>query len=357
MSKKSIEKTYNKENNITEDIISIGDIIIILARNFKIIAIMPSITCIITIIYAIWFTSPTYVSTAKIMSSTPQSTTKMAGLASQFGIDLPTGQSEPNWVYDDIIKSRILARSMIDRSFDTKEFGKNKKLLQILTYGNDKQEIGLDTLSKRAVDSFIKMIELKKDIETGIYTLSIETNEAKLSTDLVASLIDELDSHQREYNRRITSSTRQFIEERISSTKKELESSEEILRVFTDRNRRIENSPLLLLEQQRLEREVGVLTGVYTTLKQQLETTKIEEVKDSQYVIVIDPPEIPIKKAGPNRAKMVIIAGVFGLALGIMFGLLFEFFEKIDSLELRKFQKAKSLLYENIESLVPNFMK
>ena len=59
-----------------------------------------------------------------------------------------------------------------------------------------------------------------------------------------------------------------------------------------DRNRRIENSPALQLEQQRLNREVIVLTGVFTTLKQQLETTKIEEVKESDYVIILDPPEI-----------------------------------------------------------------
>ena len=57
-----------------------------------------------------------------------------------------------------------------------------------------------------------------------------------------------------------------------------------------DRNRRIENSPALQLEQQRLGRGNG-LTGVFTTLKQQLETTKIEEVKESNYVIVLDPPE------------------------------------------------------------------
>ena len=44
------------------------------------------------------------------------------------------------------------------------------------------------------------------------------------------------------------------------------------------RNRRIENSPALQLEEQRLSREVAVLTGVFTTLKQQFETTKIEEV-------------------------------------------------------------------------------
>jgi len=61
-------------------------------------------------------------------------------------------------------------------------------------------------------------------------------------------------------------------------------------------NRRpdLENSPALQLEQQRLTRKIAVLTGVFTTLKQQLETTKIEEVKQSDYVVVLDPPEAPL---------------------------------------------------------------
>ena len=84
-----------------------------------------------------------------------------------------------------------------------------------------------------------------------------------------------MDSHQRRYNKAKTSQTRQFIEERIIETEKELMSAEEDLKVFMDRNRRIENSPALQLEQQRFGREVTVLTGVFTTLKQQLETTKI----------------------------------------------------------------------------------
>ena len=71
-----------------------------------------------------------------------------------------------------------------------------------------------------------------------------------------------------------------------------------------DRNRRIENSPLLLLEQQRLNREVSVLTGVFTTLKQQLETTKIEEMREADYVVLVDPPEVPIIKAEPKERKL-----------------------------------------------------
>ena len=76
-----------------------------------------------------------------------------------------------------------------------------------------------------------------------------------------------------------------------------MEAAEETIKDFAESNRRIANLPLLILEQQRLAREVSVLSGIFTTLKQQLETTRIEEVKESDYVIVLDPPEIPLKRS------------------------------------------------------------
>ena len=62
-------------------------------------------------------------------------------------------------------------------------------------------------------------------------------------------------------------------------------------------------------------------------LKQQLETTKIEEVKESEYVIVLDPPEAPLEKSGPNRRKTVFLAGLLGLGLSIFIAIVFEFIQ------------------------------
>ena len=68
-----------------------------------------------------------------------------------------------------------------------------------------------------------------------------------------------------------------------------------------------------MLEQQRLLREVSVLTGVFTTLKQQLETIKIEEVKDADYVLVMDPPEAPLYPKDSNKKQTLIFSGLLGL--------------------------------------------
>ena len=150
----------------------------------------------------------------------------------------------------------------------------------------------MDTLEIQAVDAFLSRISVLEDLGSGIYTLRVEASEPELAASINEEIINKLDAHQRQYNKSRTSEARKFIEERINSTESELQIAEEKLKTFRDRNRRIENSPALLLEQQRLDREVAVLTGVYTTLKQQLETTKIEEVKDSEYVLVVDKPEI-----------------------------------------------------------------
>ena len=117
--------------------------------------------------------------------------------------------------------------------------------------------------------------------------------------------------------------------------------AEEDLKVFRDRNRRIENSPALLLEQQRLGREVTVLTGVFTTLKQQLETTKIEEVKESNYVVIVDHPNIPLERSKPNKSKMVILTGFLGIILGLGLVLIKDLITKTDNEEKRKFLKIK----------------
>ena len=344
---------FQQPEYIEEDTISPFEFLLILARQLKIIIITPTIYCTWTIIQVMFFTEPFYTSTAKIMSSSGGGgISRAAGLAAQFGIALPTGQTEPNWVYPDIIRSRTLARAMLKRKFDTAKFGPQKPLLQILTYGNGKPEFGMDTLEILAIETFIDMIDISEDAKTRIYTLTLSSSEPQFASDIILALIEELDTHQKEYNKAITNKARQFIEERIIDVGKELRAAEETLKDFTVSNRRIENSPLLLLEHQRLAREVSIPAGVITMLKQQLETAKIEEVKESDYVIILDPPEAPLERSGPNKRKMVIFAGFLGIGLGIVIGFLKEYIEVSKNKNQEKFIQFKNLISKNLAELM-----
>lgn len=341
-----------------EDIISFTEVMMTIAKNIKVIIISPIILCSVMIIYVSIFALPIYTSTSKIMSSSNAGgISQAAGLAAQFGISLQAGQSEQKWAYPEIIKSRTLANIMINKKFDTDEFGPQKSLTQILTYGNEKPELGIDTLKIKAVDKFLKMVNVSENKMTGILTLSIEASEPGLSYDLNKGLIDALDEHQKNYNKAKTSDTKKFIQGRISDTEKELMTAEENLKVFMARNRRIENSPALQLEEQRLSREVAVLTGVFTTLKQQLETTKIEEVKESDYVIILDKPEIPLMRSSPKKKELVILSGVIGIGFGLVLAFFRKFISNIEKDDKKKISEAKSIVLKSIYELIPGKSK
>ena len=218
-------------------------------------------------------------------------------------------------------------------------------------------KISINDLIIKAIENYLGMMEVFEDSKTGIFTLSINASEPTLASDLNMAIIQELDTHQRNYNKDKTTDTKTFIEERIVTTERDLMSAEENLKVFRDRNRRIENSPSLQLEEQRLRREVAVLTGVFTTLKQQLETTKIQEFKDSDYVIIVDPPEVSLYPSKPKKRRSVILAGLIGITFGVLLALFKESLSNKNKEEKIKMSKAKFLFVQNISDLIPKRFK
>ena len=81
--------------------------------------------------------------------------------------------------------------------------------------------------------------------------------------------------------------------------------AEDALKDFREKNRIILSSPALMLEQERLIRELEVKKQIYITLKTQMEMANIEEVQNSKTIRVLDHPEVPINRTSPQRTKEV----------------------------------------------------
>ena len=99
------------------------------------------------------------------------------------------------------------------------------------------------------------------------------------------------------------------------------------------------------------------MTEVFTTLKQRLETSKIEEVKDSDYVIVIDSPDFSLIKTKPNRLMMNLISVFFGLSAGLFIGFISEYFAQSDEVDKQKRQEARLIIIKKISKLKRSFYK
>ena len=335
-----------------EDTISLSDILLVLAKQLKLLIITPLVFGVITAFYVLFMVGPTYVSSAKIMSSSGgSSTSQLQGLAAQFGVAVPGGSEGAQWVYPEIVKSRTLAKSVLKRKFDTEKYGPQKSLLQILTYGDEEPTVSIDTLEIHGANALIDMIEIES--QGSFYNLSVSTFEPQFAADLCAVLVEELDRHQRAYKTEKVKETRLFIEGRIVDVQKELEEAEEALKDFVDRNRQIQGSPALLLEQQRLTREASVLTGVFTTLKQQLEMTKIDEVKESTLVQVLDPPEAPLYRDKPKRKLSVLLSLILGFGFAVVVAFVKEYASNSDDEEKGKLREITELTKSNIADLIP----
>ena len=201
------------------------------------------------------------------------------------------------------------------------------------------------------IESVAGMIKVTKT--SSLFELNVSASEPQLAADIASTVMEELDSHQQDYNARKATETRQFIDDRLLDAELELIEAEEALKIFREQNRSIFESPKLLLQQERLSRDVAVLIGVFTTLKQQLEKAKIDEVKESDYVIILDAPNTPLYRDSPKKKLLVVLAGIVGIGLGVILAFIKEFVKFRNEEEREKLRKVKYYLLKNLSNLLP----
>jgi len=142
--------------------------------------------------------------------------------------------------------------------------------------------------------------------------------EPQLAADVANQITAELDDYTRTKRRTNATLQREFIEQRMKEVEEQLGRSEIALKEFRERNRRIMDSPQLMLEQERLARDVQINSTVFIELKKQLEIAKIEEIKNIPIINVLDVARPPVKKSYPKRAPVTLIAFVLSTIVGVM---------------------------------------
>ncbi len=136
-------------------------------------------------------------------------------------------------------------------------------------------------------------IRLNTDIDpfSNIVTVEVTSQWKWLSESINRSMLELLNETNVRKRGTRANLERVFIESRQAEAQRDLEQSEDLLADFYNRNRRMEDSPALLAEVARLQRRVEVNQQVYLTLSQSYEQARIEEVRNTPLITVIDGPE------------------------------------------------------------------
>lgn len=314
------ERNYDEWDEGLE--IDFKKIIISLKKGLKWIIITPTIFCIIAIVFAFFIAKPVFTSEAKfLLTSKEQSESSLLQLANQFGFSIPSNSESATYLtYEtlpEIIRSRSISNSILFNKFTSEKYDQPTYFFNMLfppgviaeSDSSQLIEIGQNIIKE-------KVVSIYAINNSPLLRLNVNTIDPNLSYQIANHLIEELKLLQLELQHRDIDNEKKFVIERLSEIEQELIIAEIKLKNFREQNLQIGISPTLQLEQERLNRNIEIQTGLYLSLKQQLEKIKIDENKDFTSIKVIDEPNIPYNRSKPKRKLIVIIAGFLGIILG-----------------------------------------
>ena len=230
-----------------------------------------------------------------------------------------TADNDQNFNIPDVVKSRLIASKAVNQKWNTK----NSKSTDLITLWNlnkpplfnffKNNKIDLSINVEKAIKKFNKHVKVSEDRNSGLIKISTIFEDPIIAADIANFIGSQVEIYIQKENSAQSTKEKLFISERLSIVKKELENSELDLKDFKERNRGYEDSPELFMIYSQLFREVEVKKEVYLTLQQQLELARIEEVKQSPILHILDQAVPPIRKSFPNRFLFLIISGILGL--------------------------------------------
>ncbi len=227
---------------------------------------------------------------------------QLADVAALAGVNVPG--SEVSRMYPSILNSESVLQNVIEHGYHA---GRSDSSFNLIQYFEINEGSVLKDMD-RALTALRAMMTIGYDARTGIVSIAVVMGDPQLAADVSNVTITELDRFMREKQTSNAAEQVKWLDSRLSQVETEMRRGEEILKEFREKNRRIQDSPDLLLRQERLIRDVQVNSTVFIELKKQYELAKLEEIKNMQIVNVLDPGRPAAVKIGPKRKTNAIIA-------------------------------------------------
>ncbi len=266
------------------DEIDLMDYLKVLWRHRWLIAMIVAVGVAGTAVVSLMMT-PVYESKAVIVPTGALSRDQGAAtglLAMQFGFAPPVTPASAEIV--NLLKSNMLRERLIRKSDLLPLFFTKGKMV-----GKTENEVmwdGIRYLGKRTTVNFTQ-----KD---NLITLSFRYKDPKKASELVASMLAELNDYMSNEARRVADTNRKYLEAHIENT----------------------SDPFIKAK-------------LYTLIAQHIETSAMAEAKENFAFKVLDPPRVPDRRVSPKRMLMIAIACAVSLFVGVFAAFGKEYAEKV----------------------------
>ena len=380
------------------DEINLLDLLLVLAKNWKMIVGVPFVVAVITAICTL-FMPNIYTAKAMILPGDDNSggmmsamMAQMGGLAALAGGGL--GGATKADLYITMMKSEEIQSPIVDR-FHLMDLYKAKFRATAYSALHSSSVIGAG----------------KKD---GVITIAVNNKDPKLAADIANAYVEELGKLAAKLTTTGAGTNRVFLEERLNEAKVDLAAAEDTLKIFQTRNKsvavtdqarttlegvallraqlvaqevqmaamlrqftnesqdvksakatiaslrgqiaRLEGSnsegsmpgvgamPQLGQEYMRLMREFKIQETLVELLTKQYEMTKLNEAKDLAPFQVLQQARAPELKSKPNRSLIVLMAAFASGFLMVLVAFVCEFVSNLSNDDRKRWQELQKLL-------------
>ena len=254
---------------------------------------------------------------------------QLSSIAAQLGFSVASGQpGQSPQFYGDLVLTRDILRDAVLTEYPMPAGDPRRRANLIHFFKLDEPGAGAGSPGRTPLDGAIEALRgavgTHVAIETGIVEVNVTTESPGVSEAILRRLIVLTQEFDLVKRRTQASARRRFAEGRLNESRAELRQAEESLDYFMSHNRNFEGSPRLLLEQGRLSQEVALRRQVYTGILQTYETARIDEVRNTPVITVLETPEKSAMPQGRGTVTRAIVAGVLGVILAVFIALLRE---------------------------------
>ncbi len=308
----------------------------IIARHFRTLVVVPLGVAAVAVLYVV-IAGRTYRADS---SFTPEASggamQRVAGLAAQFGVSLGgNNPSESVDFYSELIRSRSILEQVAKQRYVYRPAGLFAghdsvvgTLVEVYHSGGRNE---LERLNG-AIHTVSANLAVKPAPRSNIVRVSVIAPSVELAERINANLLQAVSDFNVAKRQTRAAAERSFVAERLRLAQAEQQSAESALEGFLRSNRRYQDAPQLNVEFGRLQRRVELRQQVANTLAQAFEQSRIEEVRNTPVITVIERPE---GAAVPERTlrKAAVLGGLVGGFFTLVTVLLIELLRSQQALD------------------------
>ncbi len=167
----------------------------------------------------------------------------------------------------------------------------------------------------RVVNRLRSRLSVERD-DDGFLVLSVKMPCPEAAADLTEHATNSLVGYIKDYRTEKARNDLEFIQERYEEARERFEKSQENLARFRDETRG-ELTQLALTQEQRLQSEYDIAFNLYNTLANRLEEARLKLQEETPVVKVVEPAVVSRSPSEPNRELILAIYTVLGIFIGL----------------------------------------